>query len=71
LNTTLAYDEFVVDAGSGSCVPPRRLSEGAEVSVLLAEAGGRNRHPYIQIPLSAALSGRGAGGGVGNRNPVS
>jgi 4-pyridoxate dehydrogenase len=41
----------VVGAGSAGCVLASRLSEGGDATVLLLEAGGRDRHPYIHIPL--------------------
>lgn len=45
------YDYVIVGAGSAGCVLANRLSEDAAASVLLLEAGGSDRHPYIQIPL--------------------
>jgi 4-pyridoxate dehydrogenase len=46
-----AFDYIVVGAGSAGCVLANRLSEGGDATVLLVEAGGRDRHPYIHIPL--------------------
>jgi 4-pyridoxate dehydrogenase len=51
MNPTPAYDYIVVGAGSAGCVLAHRLTEDADASVLLLEAGGSDRHPYIQIPL--------------------
>jgi 4-pyridoxate dehydrogenase len=51
MNATPAYDYIIVGAGSAGCVLAHRLSEDADASVLLLEAGGSDRHPYIQIPL--------------------
>ncbi len=45
------YDYIIVGAGSAGCVLANRLSEDAGASVLLIEAGGRDWHPYIHIPL--------------------
>ena len=46
-----SYDYIIVGAGSAGCVLANRLSEDAAAQVLLIEAGGRDWHPYIHIPL--------------------
>jgi len=45
-----AYDYIVVGAGSAGCVLANRLTEDG-ASVLLLEAGGSDRHPYVQVPI--------------------
>jgi choline dehydrogenase len=47
------FDHVIVGAGSAGCVLANRLSaNGARVVVI--EAGGRDRHPYIHIPAGYA-----------------
>jgi 4-pyridoxate dehydrogenase len=45
------YDYIIVGAGSAGCVLANRLTEDAGARVLVVEAGGRDRHPYIHVPL--------------------
>ena len=50
----MAADEFdyvIVGAGSAGCTLADRLSEDPDVKVLVIEAGGWDRNPWIRIPL--------------------
>ena len=45
------YDYIIIGAGSAGCVLAERLSEDKDVRVLVLEAGGKDSHPYIHMPL--------------------
>ena len=45
------YDYIIVGAGSAGCVLANRLTENTGARVLLLEAGGRDWHPYIHVPI--------------------
>lgn len=49
-----AADFIIVGAGSAGCAIAARLTEDPSCRVLLIEAGGRDRNPYIKLPVGYA-----------------
>jgi choline dehydrogenase len=45
------YDYVIVGAGSAGCVLANRLTADGRYTVLLLEAGPRDSHPWIHVPL--------------------
>src|ERR1700736_5165246 len=47
-----SYDYIILGAGSSGCALAHRLAEDDGVRLLLLEAGGWDRDPWLKIPLA-------------------
>ncbi len=55
MNATV-YDYIIVGAGTAGCVLAEGLSRDRNISVLVIEAGGPDRSPWIHIPAGYGMS---------------
>ncbi len=49
-----SYSHIIIGGGTAGCVLAARLSDDASNDVLLLEAGSRDWHPYIHLPVGFA-----------------
>ena len=46
-----SFDYIIVGAGSAGCVLANRLTQDADINVLLLEAGGEDNWIWIHVPV--------------------
>ncbi|MBB3141902.1 GMC family oxidoreductase N-terminal domain-containing protein [Halomonas organivorans] len=51
MSVVATFDHIIVGAGTAGCLLANRLSADPRRRVLLIEAGGRDRYPWIHIPV--------------------
>ena len=51
VSPSLEADVIIVGGGSAGCLLANRLSENPSLQVILIEAGGEDKNPWIHIPL--------------------
>ena len=51
-SSPLTADYVVVGAGTAGCAVARRLAEDPQCRVVLLEAGGHDRHPFVRMPVA-------------------
>ena len=50
------FDIIIVGAGSSGCIAANRLAQNKKLKILILEAGPKNYHPMIKIPLGYGMT---------------